>query len=39
MEQMGAHELFCWNYLLTANQQPEVRGAVLSVEDEIAAWG
>jgi hypothetical protein len=40
--QMGAHELMCWNFLLTESQNSKPRsiggGVVLSVQDEIAAW-
>ncbi|MEM5297660.1 hypothetical protein VSR82_25410 [Burkholderia sp. JPY481] len=37
MASMGAHELFCWHYLMTADQRAP-RGVQLSVEDEINAW-
>lgn len=36
---MGAHELMCWNYLLTEPAKANRAGAlVMSVDDEIAAW-
>ncbi|MGF6607051.1 hypothetical protein OKW45_001951 [Paraburkholderia sp. WSM4175] len=38
MASMGAHELFCWHYLLTQDTRAAPRGAQLSVEDEINAW-
>jgi hypothetical protein len=41
--QMGAHELMCWNFLLTESQKEKQKrsggGVVMSVKDEIAAWG
>ncbi|MGF6981428.1 hypothetical protein QFZ99_000904 [Paraburkholderia atlantica] len=37
MASMGAHELFCWHYLMTADMRAP-RGVQLSVEDEINAW-
>jgi hypothetical protein len=41
--QMGAYELMCWNFLLTEPQKERGKrvggGVVMSVNDEIAAWG
>jgi hypothetical protein len=40
--QMGVHELMCWHHLLTERPDDTGKrggGVVLSVKDEIAAWG
>ncbi len=47
LDTMGAHELMCWQYLLTERASTTERAmkqasgdepVELSVEDEIAAW-